>query len=50
MPPPSDRPFGGDVSTGKIEKIETKTGGHVDIHYHINGEKFISCQLSRKVK
>ncbi|PWN46448.1 hypothetical protein IE53DRAFT_39715 [Violaceomyces palustris] len=23
------RPFGGDVKVGKIDKIETKTGGHV---------------------
>lgn len=25
----TDRPFGGDVKSGKIEKIDVKTGGHV---------------------
>lgn len=25
------RPFGGDVKTGTIEKIESKTGGHVSL-------------------
>ncbi|KAN0063129.1 hypothetical protein ACQY0O_004293 [Thecaphora frezii] len=44
------RPFGGDVKTGKIDKIEVKTGGHVDIKYHINGETFISTQIIGKVK
>ncbi|PWN24020.1 hypothetical protein BCV69DRAFT_296323 [Microstroma glucosiphilum] len=44
------RPFGGDVQTGKIDKIETKTGGHVDIFYHINGEKYISAQLIGRVQ
>lgn len=24
-----DRPFGGDVKSGKIDKIDVKTGGHV---------------------
>ncbi|WFD37214.1 uncharacterized protein MJAP1_000156 [Malassezia japonica] len=46
----SDRPFGGDLKEGKIEKIESKTGGHVEVFYTINGEKFTSCQLYDKVK
>ncbi|EPQ28800.1 uncharacterized protein PFL1_03603 [Pseudozyma flocculosa PF-1] len=44
------RPFGGEVKTGKIDKIEVKTGGHVDIKYHINGETFISTQIIGKTK
>ncbi|PWN39661.1 hypothetical protein IE81DRAFT_326315 [Ceraceosorus guamensis] len=44
------RPFGGDVKTGKIDKIEAKTGGHVDITYTVNGEKIISCQIIGKTK
>ncbi|CDS82084.1 uncharacterized protein SPSC_02904 [Sporisorium scitamineum] len=42
------RPFGGEVKSGKIEKIDVKTGGHVDIKYHVNGEEIISTQIIGK--
>ena len=29
----TDRPFGGDVKSGKIEKIDVKTGGHVSSNF-----------------
>ncbi|WFD48836.1 hypothetical protein GLX27_003507 [Malassezia furfur] len=44
------RPFGGDLKEGKIEKIEPKIGGGVEVFYYINGEKFLSCELYDKVK
>ncbi|PWN95357.1 hypothetical protein FA09DRAFT_341274 [Tilletiopsis washingtonensis] len=39
------RPFGGEVKEGKIDKIEAKTGGHVEITYFVNDDKLISCQI-----
>ncbi|PWZ00603.1 hypothetical protein BCV70DRAFT_216775 [Testicularia cyperi] len=42
------RPFGGDVKSGKIDNIEVKTGGHVDIKYHVNGDVIISTQIIGK--
>lgn len=31
----ADRPFGGDVKSGKIDKIDVKTGGHVSITHTV---------------
>ncbi|WFD04212.1 hypothetical protein MOBT1_002917 [Malassezia obtusa] len=43
------RPFGGDLKKGKIEKIESKVGGSVEVIYTIEGKQYLSSEIYEKV-
>ena len=44
----TDRPFGGDVKSGKIEKLDVKTGGHVSAPFpHPSSLKLITFVLAQ---